>query len=212
MRLSPIPILAVLSLAAPTMADDLFPAPWRFGPGTTVQHWDFSAGPGGGAPDALPLNNPYGPPNMSPSVGSSWLANFALRNDVWSLSGQGALSFDIPNTGNTAHQKEVWMQVTYFALAPTPGPGYTVASTFTGLFTPLSSQSTVLPNGWIHELTRWVAPVCPPFERISIFPGVPGTTVFIDQVVIDTLCAPIPAPGAAATLALGGLVAFRRRR
>jgi MYXO-CTERM domain-containing protein len=206
-----ISILAALSLAAPAMADDLFPAPWRLTPGTTVQHWDFTAGPGGGAPDALPLNNPFGSPMMAPASGSVWMPTFNGRNDVWNLSGAGALTFDIPNTGNIAHQKEVWLQVTYFSPAPSPGPGYTVAAPTTGPFTQISSQLTPLPGGWVHELTRWVTPVCPQLERISIFPSLVGTVVFIDQVVIDTQCA-VPAPGAAATLALGGLVALRRRR
>lgn len=203
---------AIAFFAGSVMADDLTPAPWRFNPGSTVQHWDFSAGPGGGLPDALPLNNPYGVPAMAPSAGAGWLGSFNGRPDVWNLSGTSALTFDIPNTGNTTHQKEVWLQVTWFAPAPSPGPGYTVASATSGPFTQISSTLTTLPNGWTHELTRWVTPVCPPLERISIFPNLVGTVVFVDQVVIDTLCYPVPAPGAASVLALGGLAAFRRRR
>ena len=177
-----------------------------------MQHWDFSAGAGGGAPDALPTNNPYGTAFMVPSSGAVWGPSFNGRNDVWNLSGQSALTFDIPNTGNTAHQKELWLQVTYFAPAPSPGPGYTVASAAFGPFTFLSSQVTALPGGWTHELTRWSTPICPPSGRISIAPSLVGTVVFIDQVVVDTLCYPVPTPGSASVLALGGLCAFRRRR
>jgi hypothetical protein len=202
--------LSVLFLAAPAWADDLFPAPWRFTPGTTVQHWDFTAGPLAGPPDALPLNNPYGSPMMTPAPGSTWFPNFNGRNDVWDLSGGGALVFDIPNTGNPNHQKEVWMQVTYFSAATLPPPSYTVNSPF-GLFTQISSQVTALPNGWFHELTRWTTPICPTVERITIFPSLVGAVTVIDQVVIDTQCA-IPTPGAAATFAIGGLIACRRRR
>ena len=212
MNRSTISVLAILSLSGSALADDLTPPPWRFNPGTTVQHWDFSAGPGGGAPDAGPFNNPYGIPNFAPSTNAVWGASFNGRNDVWSISGQSALAFDVPNTNNTVNQKELWLQVTYFAPAPSPGPGYTVSSPFGGPFNFLGSQVTALPGGWTHELTRWSTPTCPPFERVSIFPTLVGTVVFVDQVVIDTQCIPIPAPGAAAVLAMGGLLAVRRRR
>lgn len=202
----------IAGLASPSLADDLTPPPWRFNPGSTVQHWDFSAGAGGGAPDALPLNNSWGTPMLSPSLGSVFQSSFNGRNDVWSLSGQSALQFDIPNTGNSAHQKELWLQVTYFVPAPSPAPTYTVASATTGPFTFISSQVTALPGGWTHELTKWSTLVCPPFERISITPTLVGTVVFVDQVVVDTLCFPVPTPGVAGTLAMGGLVALRRRR
>jgi hypothetical protein len=206
-----LPVLAVVSLAAPALADDLFPAPWRFLPGTTVQHWDFTAGPGGGAPDALPLNNPFGSPMMSPGAGAVWFPAANGRTDIWDLSGNGSLTFDIPNTGNQNNQKEVWLQVTYFSAATTPPPSYTVTSSVAP-FTQISSQVTPLPGGWFHELTRWATPVCPPVEKIAIFPSQVGAITLIDQVVVDTRCFPIPTPGAATALALGGLVALRRRR
>src|ERR1700674_1777026 len=64
---------ASLGLAGSALADDLTPPPWRGNPGTTVQHWDFSSGPTGFAPDALPLNNIYGTPVMIPVGGATWL-------------------------------------------------------------------------------------------------------------------------------------------
>ena len=71
---------------------------------------------------------------------------------------------------------------------------------------------TALPNGWTHELTQWTFPACPGVERVTIFPSLAGAQEFVDQVVIDTLCAPVPAPGAAALLGIAGLVTLRRRR
>lgn len=214
MNRSTISILAILSLSGSAFADDLFPAPWRFLPGTTVQHWDFTAGPAGGlggAPDALPLNNIYGPPTLTASTGATWLPAAFGRNQVWDLSGGGGLSFFVPNTANPVNQKEVWLQVTYLANAAIPPPSLTVSSNF-GLFTQIGGAlNTPLTNGWTHQLTRWVTPICPPFERITISPSQVGAITLIDQVVIDTQCA-IPTPGAAATLALGSLLALRRRR
>ncbi len=202
---------ALLLTAVPALADDLTPPPWRFGAGTTVQHWDFTAGPAGGLPDALPLFNPYGSPVFNPIGASTWVPTTFGRNDVWDISGGGFLSFRVPNTGVTAHQKDIWLQVTFFSVAALPPPTYTIVAPVGG-FTLLSSQVTPLANGWYHELTKWNSPICPPFESIQINPGQVGAITLIDQVVIDTQCYQIPAPSAAAPLALAGLVAFRRRR
>lgn len=209
--LSSFALIVSAGLASTAMADDLSPPAWRFTPGSTVQHWDFSGGAGGGIPDAGPLNNPFGVPVMVPTVGSNWLPFIAGRNHVWDITG-GALQFDIPNTGNTVNQKNIQIQVTYLGLAPTVGPGYVVASNF-GLFTPVGAPIiTALPGGWIHEVTNWNLGICPPFERISIFPSLAGVNMILDQVVIDTQCIPIPGPATASLLALGGLCAIRRRR
>jgi len=202
---------ALLLTAVPAFADDLTPPPWRFGAGTTVQHWDFSAGLLGGAPDALPLNNPYGTPLLTPLGASTFVANAAGRSDIWDISGGGVLSFRVPNTGVQTHQKDLWLQVTFFSVATLPPPAYTVLAPV-GNFSLVSSQVTPLANGWYHQLTQWNSPICPPFESIQISPGLAGAITLIDQVVIDTYCHPVPAPSAAAPLALAGLVAFRRRR
>src|SRR5436190_4836706 len=88
--------------AAPAFADDLTPAPWRFGAGTTFEHWDFSAGPIGGPPDAPGTNlfNPYGTPIMTPTLGATWLPAASGRTNVWFLGGTSMLTFDVPNTAN----------------------------------------------------------------------------------------------------------------
>lgn len=147
---------------------------------------------------------------MTPSVGTTWQPSDFGRNDVWQIAG-GSLQFYIPNTGVATHMKELWLQVTYLANAAVPPPSYTVASN-SGLFTQTGSTITSLPGGWVHELSKWTSQVCPPFERVTIFPSIPGVVSIIDQVVIDTQCIPVPAPGTGALLACGGLLAMRRRR
>ena len=205
-------LLSLLAASGAAMADDLTPPPWRFQPQTTVQHWDFSAGPGGGAPDALPLNNIYGTPNFVPTTGTNWLTTFNGRNNVWALGGGGSLNFDIPNDGDPNDTKFLWLQITYFSLAPTPPPGVVIGSS-SGLFTQIGGPfNTALPGGWVHQLTQWQITPCPLFERVTIFPGLVGAQSFIDQVVVDTQCVPTPTPGTASLAAVGGLLAFRRRR
>jgi hypothetical protein len=200
--------------AAPAFADDLTPAPWRFGAGTTFEHWDFSAGPIGGPPDAPGTNlfNPYGTPIMTPTLGATWLPAASGRTNVWFLGGTSMLTFDVPNTANTVNQKELWLQITFQPPAAGGFPSTTIGSP-NGLFTLIGAPSyTALPNNWIHELTRWSIGSCPPFERVSISSGVPGAGMFVDQVVIDTRCFPVPAPGTAMLLGAGALLAARRRR
>ncbi len=204
-------VFSILALSGSALADDLTPPPWRFTPGSTVQHWDFSAGPGGGAPDALPLNNIYGTPIMTPTSGATWIPAAAGRNDIWQIAG-GPIQFDIPNTGIQTHMKNLWLQVTFLSIAAVPPPTYAVAS-INGPFTQVGAPIfTPLANGWVHELTQWTTPICPPFERVAIFPGLAGAQVLIDQVVIDTQCIPVPTPASASLLACAGLVSLRRRR
>jgi hypothetical protein len=205
-----------LSMGSLASADDLTPPPFRFGPDTTFQHWDFSAGPAGGAPDAPGTNvfNPYGTPNFIAPLPTNWFPTVGPRSNVWAVNGGSILTFDIPNDVHpTNHVKELWLQITYWAGAvPGVTPGSLVMDPNGVNFTLLGTTSTVLSDGWTHELTRWALPYCPPMEHVQIFPAIPGTTFWVDQVVIDTQCRQIPVPGAAALLGLAGLAGARRRR
>jgi hypothetical protein len=200
-----------LSLAGSALADDLTPPPWRFGPDTTFQHWDFTGGPAGGPPDAG-VFNPFGVPTLAPA--GVWLPVFSGRTAVWDIS-SGSLSFTVPNDPMPPpHAKELWLQVTFFAgTAGVIPPALSVISPL-GPFGMIAAPAfTPLGGGWVHELTKWgITQGCPQFERVTISSGQPGIVQCIDQVVIDTRCFAIPAPGSAALVAMGGLIALRRKR
>ncbi len=147
---------------------------------------------------------------MSPVGAATWLPAFAGRNNVWDIS-NGGLNFDVPNTGVAIHQKDLWLQITFFGPAPTVNPALFVFSSSGTPFTLIGGPiDTPLANGWVHQLTQWHIPVCPQAEHVTIQPlGVPLT---VDQVVIDTECYAVPAPAAASLLGMSGLLALRRRR
>ncbi|MCC6427945.1 MAG: hypothetical protein IT435_14130 [Phycisphaerales bacterium] len=206
-------LLAALAVSVGSArADDLTPPPWRFGPDTTFQHWDFTAGSAGGAPDGLPpFNNPNGTPIMTPDDPGNWLATWSNRSDIWAVNDFDKISFNIPNDGTAGYQKELWLQVTFLALAILPiGKSITSPS---GNFTLQSTQQTLLNDGWIHELSVWTLPTCPTYEDLVLTPPIPGTVVWVDQVVIDTRCTPIPAPGVASAIPclLAAWAHWRRR-
>lgn len=208
-------VLCALAIAPAALADDLTPPPWRFQPDTTFQHWDFSAGPGGGTPDASQAGNwtnPYGTPILTPVGSATWLPTMAGRNDVWSVFTGGELDFNIPNELDPPpHHKDLWLQVTFLAGSTLIFPGASVTTPSGNNFTMTAGPFiTPLPGGWVHELTEWSYPACPGMEQVTLFPGQPGATLFVDQVVIDTIC--VPSPAGPAALAFGGLFMLRRRR
>lgn len=204
--------LAALAWTAPILADDLIPPPWpRFSPGSTVQAWDFSAGSGGGAPDALPFSNPYGTPFLTVTDPANFLPTWNGRNDVWAVNDLDFLRFDIPNDGpNLSAIKDVWLQITYNNQPPVVG-GVSLTSTLGPAMLIGTPTITPLANGWTHEASLWRFNGCPSSETLILTPPVFGTVLWVDQVVIDTSCY-VPEPTSAALGVLAGVGILRRRR
>lgn len=205
----PAVLVAVAGVSASwAVADDLNPPPWRGQPHSTFQHWTFPPTNSSGSPTEW--SNPNGTPNMSASDNSQYFPEFEGRTGVWGFPGGNHLRFDIPNNDNPdAIYKLVWVQVTWFG-AGLPGvEGTTSNDTPLGLIA--DPQTIQLPDGWFH--TTWLFSVkeCPDFEIVFLGNTNPtGAPLYIDQVVIDTICI-VPAP-ATGMLALAGLVVAGRRR
>lgn len=207
----------------PALAGDLFPPPWpRVGPDglplpdVTFQCWTFPT-PFNPAPPDPGWWNPHGQPlgpriipadPLNPPI---WLAEFGDRFGVWCLRPGDMLEFEIPNWFMPPpHEKEIWVQIKHLfgpprvdVIFPTPtGAAAVPASPADG--GPVGPPGTA----WMETAYHTNLPFCPEFEIIKI---TALEQMYIDQVCIDTWCR-IPAPGAAALLGLGGLVAVRRRR
>ncbi len=194
--------------ASMAVADDLNPPPWRGQPDTTFQHWTFGPNSPSGAPDPG-YNNPNGTPFMNSSDGGSfWEPTVNGRIGVWGVT-SGFLHFRVPNDNEPdAIAKYIWIQVTWAGQVP---PGVNGVSSTDHDFVPLGDPQTIaLADGWFHTTFQFSLKECPEWEDIFITnPGVTGAPLYIDQVVIDTICVPAPATGA---LAFVGLVALGRRR
>lgn len=207
--------LIAVVVAGAAIADDLVPPPWRvpgqpLPPGATYQEWTWDRGaqnPNDGTADNY--INPYGIPTVvhpAPNPPYPILPTFEGRVNVLCLDAGRTISFKIPNQEEPApHYKEVWLQLTYFAPAGTPLPQ--------PLPPPGGTGATIghmpLPGSWMHSTFSLTYPDCPPFEIISIVNGT-NHPIYIDQVVIDTLC--VPEPASFAALGIGAVALLRRRK
>lgn len=219
--------LLVTSSVLPTFgrADDLAPPTWRLGnPSATVQEWDFVA-PGGGLPDGSTWGsggpgfvNPFGPPVLVPTA--PWLPAFGPpfagpRSGVYELPGPGAdLLFEVPNHGHPGGLKDIRVQISWLSPAVT-GPAPFLDVTALGATFPMTPGGTVMmADGWMHSYYDITLPFCPSLETFKIFNPLTSGAFWIDQVVIDTICHPVPEPATMVALALGAaaFVARRRRR
>lgn len=208
LRSLPAVMVAVAGVSASwAVADDLNPPPWRGQLDTTYQHWSFPPNNPQGQPDQW--NNPNGTPFGTASDNSQYFPEFNGRTGVWSIPFDGDMRFVIPNDNDPdAIYKIIWIQVTWF------GAGLPAASgeSSTGKPFQLSGDphTMQLPDGWNHTTWEFIIPECPDFE-IAFLRNLAGTPpLYIDQVVIDTICI-VPAP-ATSILALAGLVVAGRRR
>jgi hypothetical protein len=69
----------------------------------------------------------------------------------------------------------------------------------------------LLANNWIHEVWKITATYNPDFEWFEFGNWDPGMGIYIDQIVIETLCY-VPEPATMVLLGLGSLLMIRRKR
>lgn len=192
-------LLVVLGWSVGALADDLNPPPWRGQPGSTFGQWEFST------PDPHPLPDlghyPYGIPSttVTPGVGQAWLPEWEGRVGVWPLSGE--IFVQIPNRPEPLPFKEIWIQLTWAMQAPNVWPA--VSETRFGVPATLVAE-VPLGGAWLHSTYLIQLEPNPDWERILI-----TGAVNVDELVIDTICA--PEPTTLGLLALGTLALLRRR-
>ena len=188
-------------LAVPALGEDVYPPWWRGQPETTFEQWEFLTPLNPTPPDA-PWVNPYGEPSLEvfPYLPppDDWYPDYLDRPGVWLLSGE--IIIDIDNDPVERPYKEIWIQVTWSPfegggrpavemLSPLFGEGQVVRERTVGLWTTTTYWIHIEPN--------------PDFEQIWIYGD-----VYVDEIVVDTICSDEDHQPAIPTLSEWGLVAM----
>lgn len=187
------------------LATDRVEPVWRGQDGTTLQAWSFDTPDN---PGLVTLDeNPYGTPDAE-AVGSnvSWMASDNGHTGVWRIFSNDYLLLYLPNTQVTSADsyKEIWLQITYSAGSIDRYPQIQTLPEYASLEV---VQSTIIDNLYYHDIFHIVLKPNPTEEWIAILPR--DCTVYIDEIVVDTVCVPEPAT----MLILGlGVVLLRKRK
>jgi len=199
-------LCALVSVQA-AVGDDINPPPWRGQPGSTFGMWEYLT------PDPHPQPDvgiyPYGLPTttVTPGLFQAWMPVWGGQEGVWPLSGE--ILVNIPNRPEPLPYKDIWIQLTWAQQAPNVWPA--VSEIRFGVPATLERQIVLGPTGevggdglWYHSTYSIRIMPNPDWEQILI-----TGAVNVDELVIDTICAPEPAT--LGLIVLGGLAVLRRR-
>lgn len=181
---------------------DYNPAPWRGAPGTTVQSWSFDNDSNPTEPDTY--TNPNGIASLQITNGfpkTYWKPEDLGHDGVWKFEDE--IIIDIPNYPDPNPYKEIWLQITFYAkggiepdLITLPGSDFMYLTDITPVdnyYYNATFIGTMMPN--------------PPDEQIYIMPR--DCTLYVDELVVDTIC--IPEPISIALFSIGALAIFRKK-
>ena len=199
-------LVLVMVGAVPALANDIVPAPWRGAEGTTYARYEFLTAENAPLPDAA--INPWGMPVASilPGVGQQWWASWGTLRGVWPLSGR--MDFGIPNRPEPWPFKEIWIQLTWTSQVPGAAPvvllnDKTPAQVYGTAILGPTGEAAPAGEFWMHSVYTFHIEPNPPSERLTIAGG-----IMVDEVVIETICAPEPRLG---FLVLAAIPLLRRR-
>lgn len=212
------PLLLILAVAQTASADDLTPPTWRnTDPSWTVQEWGLYSPPGPPlAPDGniwgsngSGFVNPFGLPQMSASGPISFYPFNIGRPGVYELHNNlSTLDFDIPNDGGgVGSTKLIRAQIDWISPGSSLHPNGSILANGQTFFA-IGQFDIPSANGWIHTTLDFQLPFCPNLETFRL--NSDFGHVFVDQVVIDTIC--VPEPTTVASIGLGLAALMRRRR
>ncbi len=184
--------------AATAVADDLLPPDWRGGDNSTLQIWEFLTDDNPASPTVD--QNPFGTAQATiygewefPNRDTFWVSDDLGHEGVWYVG--GSMSLEIPNDPAVRPMKMIRMQITYDGgyTTPEPQPWIVVEAPDGEEVGELELiQQISLDETYVHDTYDLVIEPNPSSEVIWIQPRY--SQVYIDQIVVDTICLPDPAP------------------
>ena len=215
-------VAGLLGVNVAALGDDLYPPDWRGLPNSTLQMWEFSAGDNPVQPVVPPdaYDNDYGVPEATVygefeyPLRDTWWIDDDIEGHfgVWNIGGE--IGIWIPNDPVLRPEKWIRIQITYdggHAVDPSipfdpwievqASDGATVRD-----FTLV--METELDPVFTHAVYDLVLMPNPSEETIWITPRY--CQLYVDEIVIDTIC--IPEPATLTLLAAGCLAVIRKRR
>jgi hypothetical protein len=208
----------IFSAAAPALADDVLPPPWIGENRTVYAAWgDWTDFPGPMLPDywgSVP-EGPGDPLSLDVAEDPVLLSEYEGRYNVIQLNQDDELFFGLPNFEDGLY-KEVWIQVTYYLTTQELYPLFDIYTQEPATMADVIFEDIVEWNdGWVTEAWSFQIRPNPIAEEISLdFSLGQGQgqayPVYVDQVVIDTMC--IPEPATICLLGLGALSLIRIKK
>ncbi|MCK4658294.1 MAG: PEP-CTERM sorting domain-containing protein [Phycisphaerae bacterium] len=194
-------IAAVLLVPVAAFAEDIHPPTWRGDPGSTYQQWTFEDDTAW--PPVYPEvdNNPYGEPVLDSATHDyERLGNYSGRDGIL-FDEMDNIVITLPNCGGSYDYKDIVLQVVWHWDG---APGYIWNPSVDFIETDMNVN---LGGGWYYDYIYYRMDSAPAQETLTLDNA---WGLYIDEIIIDTIC--IPEPASLALLGLGGLTIFRRRR
>ncbi|HBG27426.1 MAG: hypothetical protein A2Y10_09920 [Planctomycetes bacterium GWF2_41_51] len=195
-------------------AIDIDPPSWWLTPGldTTWQVWSFgNSGTGPIEPDSAGYDSFLGT-HVTVSPQSNWLAEYNQfdyygligGSGIWQLSGSGIDAY-VVNYDQPASEKHIWIQLTWRSQQQGGAPVIYLQDDTGSQIGPFTSHVsyTWLNDYWIHSTYEIILDHNTSFEIINI-----SGSIYVDDLVIDTLC--IPEPATISLLIIGTLLFYRK--
>jgi len=199
-------VMLVMLAIGTARANDYNPPDWRGEPLTTYQRWEFGTADNPAIPED-DYTNPLGIPILA--VGGAypdtvWLSEDMGHFGVWFF--QDSITIQIANFDNDNPLKEIWMQLTY---SPQIGGEPVVLTDPDYTWIAPSDEQAIDAYYWQMTYHIGIEPN-PSLETITIEPPASGGGLYLDELVIDTIC--VPEPATICLFGLGALVLLRKRK